>query len=265
MPKLSIITINFNNIKGLQKTLDSVFGQGFKDFEYIIIDGDSTDGSKELIASNAIKFSSWVSEKDTGIYNAMNKGIKKATGKYILFLNSGDFLIHENCLADFNFEKANEDILCANIKINDKGQYSIKMVPDKLSFDYFTKDTLPHQSTFIKRTLFEQVGLYNENLKFVADWKFYLDALCKFNATYLHINEVFCEYNLDGFSSEPENAAALHKERADILAAEYALFYDDYKKYDQCKAALRAYNNSRLHSFVSRILRSGFYKTFIRK
>ena len=98
MPKLSIITVNLNNCIGLQKTFDSLFEQIFKDFEQIVIDGGSTDGSRELIETNVDKISYWVSEKDSGIYNAMNKGIIKATGDYLLFLNSGDHLLHKNIL-----------------------------------------------------------------------------------------------------------------------------------------------------------------------
>ncbi len=88
MLKLSIITINLNNLAGLQKTMQSVFEQTFTDYEYIVIDGGSTDGSKEYIEQHSDKLAYWVSEKDKGIYNAMNKGIIKAGGDYLLFLNS---------------------------------------------------------------------------------------------------------------------------------------------------------------------------------
>lgn len=100
MPKLTIITINLNNKAGLQTTIDSVIAQTYKDFEWIIIDGGSTDGSKELIEkyTNYIKY--WVSEPDKGIYNAMNKGIKVAEGEYLQFLNSGDSLFSNSVLSD---------------------------------------------------------------------------------------------------------------------------------------------------------------------
>ena len=98
MPQLSIITINYNNLAGLQKTFESVFNQTFQDFEYIVIDGGSTDGSKELIEQYHDKIDYWVSEPDSGIYNAMNKGIVRANGEYLQFLNSGDSLLGENIL-----------------------------------------------------------------------------------------------------------------------------------------------------------------------
>ena len=262
MIKLSIITINYKNAAGLQKTIDSVFSQTYREFEYIIIDGGSKDGSKEIIEFHKDKLSYWVSEKDSGIYNAMNKGISKAEGEYLLFLNSGDFLIDEHSLSHFFLTNCDEDIICGDILINEKGKYWVKSAPDTLSFEYFTYDTLPHQSALIKRTLFDKVGLYNEELKFVADWKFYLDALCKFNATYKHISATVCEYNYDGISSIPENATALHKEREEIIEREYPLFYEDYKKFKKAKAELRNFKSSRAHSILAKLMHWRIYKIF---
>ena len=92
---ISIITVNYNDSSGLLKTIKSVIGQKFSDFEYIIIDGGSVDGSKDVILKHQEHFSHWVSEEDRGIYHAMNKGIKAARGEYLLFLNSGDYLHSE--------------------------------------------------------------------------------------------------------------------------------------------------------------------------
>src|SRR6478735_1115877 len=97
--QLSIITINYNNLQGLQKTIESVVSQSFKDFEYIIIDGGSTDGSKVLIEKYSESITYWVSEKDNGIYPAMNKGIQVANGEYLLFLNSGDWFYENTTLS----------------------------------------------------------------------------------------------------------------------------------------------------------------------
>ena len=85
--KLSIITINYNNAIGLKKTIESIVEQTYHEFEYIVIDGGSNDDSKKVILENQNNISDWCSEKDAGIYNAMNKGILKATGEYLLFLN----------------------------------------------------------------------------------------------------------------------------------------------------------------------------------
>src|ERR1700757_1115246 len=101
MPKLSIITINFNDQLGLSKTIKSVISQTISDFEFIIIDGASSDKSLDIIKHYADKISFWVSEKDNGIYDAQNKGIAKATGDYLLFLNSGDCFYNEHIVENF--------------------------------------------------------------------------------------------------------------------------------------------------------------------
>ncbi|MFT4805390.1 MAG: glycosyltransferase involved in cell wall biosynthesis, partial [Psychroserpens sp.] len=96
--KLSIITINFNNAVGLKKTIESVVNQTSNDFEYIVIDGGSNDGSVDVIKEYEAKVSYWVSEVDKGIYHAMNKGILLAKGDYLEFLNSGDILVNETVI-----------------------------------------------------------------------------------------------------------------------------------------------------------------------
>jgi len=113
-PKLSIITVNLNNAEGLRKTIESVVTQTFTDFEYIIIDGGSTDGSVEIIKLYADKITYWVSEPDKGIYNGMNKGIMVAKGEYCQFLNSGDWLVNENVLKEVF---ADVDIVYGDLKI----------------------------------------------------------------------------------------------------------------------------------------------------
>ena len=88
--KFSIITVNYNNKEGLRNTIESVIHQTYRDFEYIVIDGGSTDGSVDILKKYDQQINYWVSEKDSGIYNAMNKGISKAHGEYLNFMNSGD-------------------------------------------------------------------------------------------------------------------------------------------------------------------------------
>ncbi|MCC6690867.1 MAG: glycosyltransferase, partial [Bacteroidia bacterium] len=121
MPKLSVISINLNNRLGLEKTIKSVIDQSFQDFEYIVIDGASTDGSIDVIKANADKFSYWVSEKDKGIYHAQNKGIAHANGEYLLFLNSGDYLYSSNVLQTFFSKNYSEDILYGDLMLDNGG------------------------------------------------------------------------------------------------------------------------------------------------
>lgn len=175
---LSIITINYNNKSGLQKTIKSVVEQSYSDFEFIVIDGGSIDGSKEIIEEYSSKITYWESEQDKGIYHAMNKGIKKAKGEYCLFLNSGDYLVNNNVLKNVYLELNNRDIIYGNGRreIVDKTTVLVE-VPDILTLDFFSSNSLFHPSTFIKRTLFDTYGLYNESNKIVSDWEFFIKTI----------------------------------------------------------------------------------------
>jgi glycosyltransferase involved in cell wall biosynthesis len=266
--KLSIITVNLNNEAGLQKTLESVFCQTFTDYEYIIIDGGSTDGSLKLIKKHENKFVYWVSEKDNGIYNAMNKGIVKATGTYLLFLNSGDTLYTEHSLSDFFDYSNGEAIVYGNVYVIEKEKEWLKTYPDKLSFGFFLRDALHHQSTLIKKTIFEKGGLYDEDLKIVSDWKVSMNAICIDQVSYKHIDCCISTYPRDGFSSNPENIELFKRERESVVEEYYPLFIEDYEKakettlkLKECEAALRNINASRSYRFFKKIVNNSVVKT----
>ena len=180
MPKISIITVNLNNKIGLQKTAESVFNQTFKDYEFIIIDGSSNDGSKEYIGEIKNKLTQFVSEKDTGIYNAMNKGIKMAKGDYVYFLNSGDIFYEKTTLASAT-EKMCEDIglYYGDLIYSWPKKQEIVSFPSKLSYQFFVIDNINHQACFIKKSLFDEIFYYNENYKIISDWEFLIYAICK--------------------------------------------------------------------------------------
>ena len=131
MRKFSIITINYNNLEGLKRTVESVVNQTWQEFEYIVIDGGSTDGSAVYIESQKDKFDYWVSEPDKGIYNAMNKGIKVATGEYLLFLNSGDELIDIEALNKNHFHLEEMDLIYFDINVISDTTSFIKKYPQK--------------------------------------------------------------------------------------------------------------------------------------
>lgn len=223
---LSIVTINYNNKAGLQKTIQSVVDQTYNQFEYIVIDGGSNDGSNEIINQHKKSIYYAVSEKDNGIYNAMNKGILAAHGKYILFLNSGDVLYAGTTLADcIAALSLNYDFVYGNTFFDKHGKISFVNYPDKLSFSFFLTDSLCHQSTFIKRTLFEN-ALYNETAKIVSDWEFFVIKICKENKTSFHINETVSVFDVSGASSE--QLAYNNSERALVLEKHFPAFVEDY-------------------------------------
>ena len=200
--KLSIITVNFNNKDGLQKTIDSVISQSFKDFEWIVIDGGSTDGSKELIEKYSNYISFWVSEPDKGVYNAMNKGIKVAKGEYLNFLNSGDVYYNTEALHNIFSKHIDCDIVFGNTLAYRDGQLKIiNYQNDYLTCYRLVKGTINHQAAFIKRQLFNKYGLYDETLRIVSDWKFFFEVIIIRKCTVHHINETIIIYDTNGLSS----------------------------------------------------------------
>ncbi|OBX23247.1 MULTISPECIES: glycosyltransferase [Bizionia] len=228
---ITIITINYNNLEGLRRTMLSVLNQSYKSVEYIIIDGNSNDGSSTFIEEYSDDLAFWVSEPDDGIYQAMNKGINKASGDYILFLNSGDYLV-----SDFILEKAitydfQEDLIYGNLLLFNNRKPEIKEFPKILGFSYFfDKGYLPHPATFIKRSLFNTIHYYREDFKIVSDWDFLVSAVCKHNVSYKHIDLLITVYDTDGISGNPEFRSILLSEKKQSLLDNFPAFYEDAKK-----------------------------------
>lgn len=199
--KLSIITINFNDHAGLDKTIQSVINQTFKDFEYIVIDGASTDGSVDVIKKYADKLTHWVSEPDTGIYNAMNKGTRLAKGEYCLYLNSGDFLAADDVLEKAFGYNFTEDIVSCNLILFDHFKKTLQKPPQHISLFTFFNGSLPHPSTFIKRELLNSLGGYNESYRIMSDWCFFLEALIVQQCSYRTLDVLLSKFNCFGISS----------------------------------------------------------------
>ena len=184
--KLSIITVNLNNLEGLKKTYESVVSQTFTDYEWLVIDGGSTDGSREFIEQHQDKFAYWCSEPDKGIYNAMNKGIVKAKGEYLNFMNSGDCFASVETLAGVFEKERTVDILYGYSCIGSLKKRIVHptTMKYKLQWHDLYYGSLPHQSSFIKRERFFDVGLYDETCRIVSDWKWFVSAILNYKATY---------------------------------------------------------------------------------
>lgn len=197
MPKLSIITINYNNCAGLRKTINSVVAQTFTDYEWIVIDGGSTDGSKELIEENSSQFSFWCSEPDKGIYNAMNKGIDHANGEYYQFLNSGDAFINSHVLEKVFSCPSEADLLYGDYKLGNHAY--VKSFPEEITISYLLDDCINHQASFYKKTLFSSYR-YDESFKIVSDWAYYFTLLLS-GKTFQHLPFVIVEFEPDGVGS----------------------------------------------------------------
>jgi glycosyltransferase involved in cell wall biosynthesis len=249
MTKLSIITINRNNAAGLRRTIESVVSQTYTDFEYIVIDGASTDESVDVIKEYADRITYWISEPDKGIYNAMNKGILKAKGEYLLFLNSGDWLVDEQKIQIMVNNLNNEDIIITNIYLvenkkieNNKfiGINSNESIRDSLNSLDLIYGVFPHNATFFKKVLFEKNGLYDESLKIVSDWKFMIKSILFNNATTkIFRNEFIVNFDVNGVSATERDL--YNKERRSVLNEFFtSTILKDYEEYYQ----LYLYNES---------------------
>ena len=280
--KLSIITINYNNASGLQKTMESVLSQTSRDFEYIVVDGASTDASRQVIsdlicdkrlvidekqiASNerlvisnefpkgdtiiyGIPFR-WVSEPDNGIYHAMNKGIRMVKGEYIHFLNSGDWLVDnhvvEKMLGELNeliTKEQQPDVFVGNkIMIRPDGKIR-RGRNDKRPVTGLTfyRGTIEHTSAYIRRAMFDVVGMYDETLSIVSDWKWYFEAVLHHNAKVSYTDLYVTYFDNTGISStnqqldKAERRQVLEQMLPPAVLADYDTYSFDIDQMERLK------------------------------
>jgi len=202
--KLSIVTINYNNREGLIRTLKSTAMQTCRDFEHILVDGASTDGSVEVIREYASGRENvkWISEPDSGIYNAMNKGTRMASGEYLLFLNSGDDLCSNVVVGEFVNSKLNSSIICGGVILIDpkNGRRVRKHIQtNHISLLDLLYESLPHQGSFIQRNLLIN-NPYNEQYKIVSDTYFFIEELIMKNSSFDVLDFDVANFYLDGIS-----------------------------------------------------------------
>lgn len=265
MIKLSIITINRNNAAGLEKTLKSVASQTLKEFEYIVVDGASTDDSVEVIKKYESEFShlKWVSEPDAGIYNAMNKGIRMASGDYIQILNSADALasdeVTEKMLAALE-EQGKPSIFYGNmVKCFPDGRKIVDkcFAGEEITMLGMFTGTLNHDPAYIRRDLFEKYGYYDESLKIVSDWKWYLQAIILGGEKPQYVDMDVTLFDMTGIS---ETNKELDKvERKQVLAQLFPrAVLADYERFafpiDQIKRLQRHSWTYKLFWFLERCL-----------
>lgn len=251
MIKLTIITINYNNASGLRKTVESVLNQTSKEFEYIIVDGSAPHPPKGGVSDSAVIESfvksvevqeigfthcTWLSseggvgggfysEPDSGIYNAMNKGIRMAKGEYIHFLNSGDWLVDEfvveRMLKELRssesgvlskelgvkspeiIESAPIDIFVGNkitVRPDGKVRYGCNDKRPVTALTFY-RGTIEHTSAYIRRAMFDVVGMYDETLRIVSDYKWYFDAVLNHNALVVFTDTYVSYFDNTGISS----------------------------------------------------------------
>ena len=239
--KITIITVSFNCEKTIEQTINSVLSQTYEDLEYIIIDGKSTDNTVNIIKKYEKNIDYWTSEPDSGIYNGMNKGIKKATGEYIQFLNADDALVSKNIIELIcNELKKNKypDILSAPIWTVDEKNCIQKIGGDNITLNDIKQGiNIPHPGVFMKRDILNKYG-FNENYKIVSDFDLILK--CVFlNKKFCFIKEPVVFFSDSGVSST--NEIALNKE-CNVVLSKYTKTKSVLKKENIIKLFLKKTN-----------------------
>lgn len=226
--KYSIITVNYNNREGLRHTIESVIRQTFRDFEFIVIDGGSTDGSVDTLKAYDKDITFWESEPDGGIYQGMNKGIAHATGEYINFMNSGDCFYDSRTLEQVDSYASDADIITGRDYhySMEKQAGHASMLPTRLSMITFFNATLDHQSSFIRRTLFES-SPYREDYRMVSDWIFFTQKIVSEGKRVQLIPLIVCRREEGGVSDQQHerNRTEINRWLHEFLPQG---IYDDY-------------------------------------
>jgi len=228
MPLFSIITVCLNDLTGLRKTAASVKKQNFQDYEWIVIDGESSDGTVEFLHKEK-QADHLISEKDSGIYDAMNKGIRCASGVYLLFLNAGDHLADAFVLKNVAEFVKNSDagLLIGSIKVEYSDHVADRITrygPKDLRKKNIFHKTLPHPGTFIHNDLFKKYGNYDDSFRIAGDYDFFVRVLLA-GASYDFVPDCVSVFQMDGVSTQMKGTELLLSELDIIRKRHYSLIY----------------------------------------
>ncbi|KKG07379.1 glycosyltransferase family 2 protein [Methanosarcina sp. 2.H.A.1B.4] len=220
-PLVSIVTSCMNSAGVLEGTILSVINQKYPNIEYIIIDGNSTDGTLDIIKKYENKIAKWVSEPDSGVYDGMNKGIARSTGNILYFLNAGDYLYNDE-IVDKVVEKFLDESVVAvygNVEvINDFRKKRIvrgcRVTSYKLLFRHIC-----HQTLFVRGHLFDEIGSFSYSFKLAADHEFIIKAIKKYPDNFLYMDEILAKYRDGGMSCKMMDRMKLEELR--ILSDNY--------------------------------------------
>lgn len=210
--KLSILTINYNNLDGLKRTIPSILSQTYMGYELIVVDGGSTDGSKEYIQATR-RINKWVSEPDKGIYNAMNKAVAMASGEYCLFMNSGDTFLSAQDIEKCIERLIHYDIIAGRSIYMEQDKAYPFIPPTNLDFDFLFVNALCHQSVFISRDVLIKHP-FDESYRIVSDWEQYFRAWYLHDCTYESLDDFISVFYLDGISANNKLLDKIERDKA---------------------------------------------------
>ena len=197
----SIITVCLDVVKSVRCTIESIQNQSFSDYEWIVVDGGSTDGTIDVLDDYSEHIATLISEPDRGIYHAMNKGIAHAKGEYVIFMNAGDFFANKDVLAAVN-AAPRADLLIGDLifSVSDK----VRSLPDELPDNFLLTNMLPHQATFFRRQLFESHGHFDESFRIAGDYEMFARLIQSGEVSYRHVPKTIAVFQGGGISESAE-------------------------------------------------------------
>ena len=240
--KVSIITITYNNLKGLKDTYESIRRQTFSDYEWLVVDGGSTDGTKQFLEEHDSELAYWCSEPDKGVYNAQNKGTRQAKGEYCIYMNSGDSFFAPDVLEKVFDSQTDADVIYGNwMLVFEDGKTRKGIAPEVADIAYFFDDNMCHQSMLIKRSAVLERP-YDESFRIYADWEEWLSFVMA-RKTFQKIDLTICNFMVGGISTGDNASETLKQERKAEIKRINQRYYPDPWKYAMKRVApiLREY------------------------
>lgn len=246
-PTVSIITVVYNGVQYIEQTIKSVIAQDYTNIEFIIIDGGSNDGTLDIIKKYKDNIANWVSEKDSGIYNAMNKGLKIASGEIVAILNADDYY-HSDTIQNVvnHFVKTKADIVYGNLtkfRSIEAKEYFVEITPDITIME--KRMGVFHPATFIKKEVYQEVGVFNEKYKLSADYDFML-RVYKQQYDFQYLNKSLAYFRIGGASNTNCNS---YKEGINILIENKSPFVLQMQK-----AYVRCYIKNRTKKIINTLV-----------
>lgn len=225
--KVSIITISYNNLNGLKDTYKSIRSQTFRDFEWIVVDGGSSDGTKEFLEEHEQELAWWCSEKDKGVYHAQNKGTKHAKGEYSIYMNSGDSFFSEDVLKRVFDKDIDADIIYGNwMFVFEDGKKQLILAPEAIDLAYFFDDNICHQAMLI-RTEAVKNRPYDESFRIYGDWEEWL-ALLMQGMKFERKDLTICNFMVGGISTDNNATEAVKMERKAEIKRIQERYYSEF-------------------------------------